>query len=149
MYFLYILSIFCTAIILKKIWQFKNLSKDKLLERISNSNNGELESNTIIRELEGWLPALGVSSRIAPLIGLLGTVVGMINTFKTIELKGGSVNILFLSRGIWQALLTTAGGLIIAIIAVIFYHFFLRKIDEISFLIERENQNEKILQGRH
>lgn len=141
MYFLYILSIFCTAIILKKIWQFKTLSKDKVLERVKNSDDKEHEMNIIIRELEGWLPALGVSSRIAPLLGLLGTVMGMIDTFKTIELKGGNVNILFLSKGIWEALLTTEVGLIIAIVAAIFYHFFLRRIDEISFFVE----NEKIL----
>ncbi|GEM_PF-7107289 len=147
MYPLYLLSIFSLAIIMKKLYEFSRIKTDKILETVKKSEDTEATANLIIRKMEGWLPALGVTSRIAPLIGLLGTVMGMIRTFRSIELKGGNVNIAFLSKGIWEALLTTAAGLIIAVIALVFYHFFLRKIDEISFYINLEckDGNKKIL----
>ncbi|MGR3270590.1 MotA/TolQ/ExbB proton channel family protein [Thalassococcus profundi] len=56
---------------------------------------------------------------IAPLLGLLGTVLGMIQSFRSLELAEGSANAAILAGGIWQALLTTAAGLVVAIPAVV------------------------------
>ncbi len=56
---------------------------------------------------------------IAPLLGLLGTVLGMIQSFRSLEMAEGAANASILAGGIWQALLTTAAGLVVAIPAVI------------------------------
>lgn len=68
-----------------------------------------------LNELGGHLRVLEVVAMIAPLLGLLGTVLGMIEAFKAMELAGSQVDPSVLSGGIWQALMTTALGLVIAI----------------------------------
>jgi biopolymer transport protein ExbB len=66
-------------------------------------------------QLNSHLRILEVMATLAPLLGLLGTVLGMIEAFRTMEAAGEHVNPAILSGGIWQALLTTAAGLIVAI----------------------------------
>lgn len=73
------------------------------------------------------LGALGLLGRIAPLIGLLGTILGMMQTFARIASTQGAVDMPLLAGGIWQALITTAAGLIIAVPAIFARHFFLRR----------------------
>jgi biopolymer transport protein ExbB len=92
----------------------------------------ELEANEEIDKLGSFLPILAVITRISPLLGLLGTVVGMIQVFYGIELSGGNVNTTSLAGGIWMALLTTVYGLSVAIPVIIFHHYFLRKIERIA-----------------
>ena len=75
-----------------------------------------------------FLPSLEIIAQVSPLIGLLGTVVGMIDSFNQLELGGSVVDPSVLAGGIWTALLTTAMGLIVAIPALIFYYFFDKKI---------------------
>jgi len=65
--------------------------------------------------LEAWLRPLEVIAIVAPLLGLFGTVLGMIDAFRAMEAAGTQVNPAVLSGGIWQALLTTAVGLAVAI----------------------------------
>ena len=60
----------------------------------------------------------------SPLLGLLGTVIGMISSFSQLELGGDLVNPALLAGGIWTALLTTAIGLVVAIPAMVAHHFF-------------------------
>ena len=75
----------------------------------------KMEGEQVLRRLEARLPFLGLLARLAPLLGLLGTVVGMIATFSRIASAKSGVDMSMLADGIWQALLTTATGLVIAI----------------------------------
>lgn len=71
-----------------------------------------------LRYLESHLRGLEMTANVAPLMGLLGTVVGMINSFSKLSLSGTRVDPTILAGGIWEALLTTAGGLAVAIPAL-------------------------------
>lgn len=75
------------------------------------------------------LSLLEVIAMTAPLLGLLGTVLGMIESFQALELAGGSANAAALAGGIWQALLTTAAGLIVAIPAAAAAHLLTARIE--------------------
>lgn len=68
-----------------------------------------------IARYRSWVATLGWIGQIAPLFGLLGTVLGMVELFSTMESTGAVVDASLLSGGIWKALLTTAAGLIVAI----------------------------------
>lgn len=71
-----------------------------------------------LRVLESHLRGLEMTAAIAPLMGLLGTVIGMISSFSKLSLSGTRVDPMLLAGGIWEALLTTAGGLTVAIPAL-------------------------------
>ncbi len=97
----------------------------------------EEAASQVSHELERYLTALGIIASISPLIGLLGTVVGMINVFNALMREGaGHANVL--AGGISQALITTAAGLAVAIPALIFHRFFLRRVDELVVSMEQE-----------
>ena len=85
-----------------------------------------------LRRLEKNLRNLGIIAHISPLLGLLGTVAGMIRAFMKIQELGGQVNAAVLAGGIWEALLTTAAGLSVAIPTVIAYHYFEGRVDDFS-----------------
>jgi biopolymer transport protein ExbB len=94
--------------------------------------------------LEKNLSNLGTIAHISPLLGLLGTVTGNINAFGVLGSFGSVSDPSVLAKGISEALITTAAGLIVSIPAVIFYNFFITKINNI--LVEMENQvNDMIL----
>jgi len=90
-----------------------------------------------LHELERFLNSLGTIAAIAPLLGLLGTVTGMIEVFAVIT-QAGPTNAEALAGGISQALLTTAFGLSVAIPSLIFHRHFHRKIDEFAVVMEQE-----------
>ncbi len=91
----------------------------------------------ISHDLERYLTSLGIIASISPLLGLLGTVVGMIKVFTALMLEGaGNANVL--AGGISQALITTAAGLSVAIPAIMFHRFFLRRVDELVVTMEQE-----------
>ena len=91
----------------------------------------------IVHDLERFLNTLGTIASIAPLIGLLGTVVGMIKVFSAIMVHGvGDPGIL--AGGISEALITTAAGLTVAIPSVIFHRYFERLVDEYVLNMEEE-----------
>ncbi|MEI4195272.1 MotA/TolQ/ExbB proton channel family protein [Roseovarius sp. E0-M6] len=75
----------------------------------------EREAKRILNEARGGLRALELIATIAPLIGLLGTVLGMIEAFQALEESGNSADPAILAGGIWEALLTTAAGMAVAI----------------------------------
>ena len=85
-----------------------------------------LHAERLIGEAERRLSILHIVAQSAPLLGLLGTVTGMIRAFIRIEALGGQVNPSDLAGGIWEALITTATGLIVAIPALIAYIAFSR-----------------------
>jgi biopolymer transport protein ExbB len=92
---------------------------------------------------ERRLPILASVASIAPLLGLFGTVLGMIEVFQRLAALGGRADVALLSGGIWVALLTTAFGLLVAIPSLLAHHYFLRLVngrsDYMELLISRLN----------
>ena len=86
-------------------------------------------------KLERFLGILGTLGNIAPFIGLFGTVVGIIKAFRDLALSGGGGPSV-VAKGIAEALVATAGGLLVAIPAVILYNYFMRQIKNISVEME-------------
>lgn len=103
---------------------------DRVKEAIENAGNQE------ISKLEKGLTVLATVAGIAPLLGFLGTVTGMIQAFMTIEDLAGAANPSDLAGGIWEALITTAFGLIVGIPALAFYNYFLSAIKRLVGEIE-------------
>jgi len=83
-----------------------------------------------VRRLEKYLPTLAIIANISPLLGLLGTVMGMIKAFMVVEKMGNKVNAGFLAGGIWEAMLTTAFGLTVAIPTLMFYSYFTNRVND-------------------
>ena len=102
-----------------------------------NLNNEDRENEVSIigekqlRNLEFLLKPLEVISNVAPLLGLLGTVIGMITAFSKLENAGSKVDPAILAGGIWEALLTTAFGLIVAIPALAAFYWLDGKVDKV------------------
>ena len=88
-------------------------------------------------ELEKRTDLLASSAAIAPLLGFLGTVLGMISAFQQIQAMQGNVNPSVLASGIWEALVTTAAGLAVGIIALFAYNFLLNRISRSVNEMER------------
>jgi biopolymer transport protein ExbB len=97
----------------------------------------EHEASQVIHELERFLNPLGTIAVITPLLGLLGTVIGMIKVFAEIQLAGVG-NAGNLAGGISEALITTAAGLTVAIPALICHRYFIRRVDELVVGMEQE-----------
>jgi biopolymer transport protein ExbB len=91
----------------------------------------------VAHELERFLNTLGTIASISPLLGLLGTVIGMIKVFAVITAHGvGDPSVL--AEGISEALLTTAAGLSVAIPTLMFYRYFRGRVDELIVTMEQE-----------
>lgn len=91
----------------------------------------------VAHELERFLNTLGTIAAVTPLLGLLGTVVGMIKVFAVITTQGvGDPAVL--AEGISEALLTTAAGLTVAIPTLMFYRYFRGKVDDLVMTMEQE-----------
>jgi biopolymer transport protein ExbB len=97
----------------------RNIVEDKIVEASSN----------VRMKLERNLNMLGIIASISPLLGLLGTVVGMITVFANINLVDGSSNSDLLASGISEALITTAFGLLVAVPGLIFYKYFSARVN--------------------
>ncbi|HET9867091.1 MAG TPA: MotA/TolQ/ExbB proton channel family protein, partial [Nitrospira sp.] len=88
-----------------------------------------------ISHLESYLPVLATTGNITPFIGLLGTVLGIIDSFREIGLQG-TASIAAVAPGVSEALVATAAGLFTAIPAVIAYNYYLSRIRKMVFRIE-------------
>ncbi len=100
----------------------------------------------VVHDLERFLNALGTIAAISPLLGLLGTVLGMIKVFAVItEVGVGNPGVL--AGGISEALVTTAAGLTVAIPALIFHRYFMRRIDDL--VVKMEEQAVKLVEVIH
>lgn len=97
----------------------------------------DIFAQEIVSRLDARLPLLGVIVRAAPLMGLLGTVLGMINTFSRLAAAQGGVDLMVLAEGIWQALLTTAAGLVIAIPVLLVQHWFISRKKRVMSALHR------------
>jgi biopolymer transport protein ExbB len=102
----------------------------------------ENAGRVMVHRLERYLNTLGTVATAAPLMGLLGTVVGMIEIFGA-QAPGGGANPAQLAQGISIALYNTAFGLIIAIPALMFYRFFRGRVDE--YTVDMEQASERLL----
>ncbi len=97
-----------------------------------------------IEKMERYFKGLSAISHASPLLGLLGTVTGIIAAFGVISRLGGQVDVTALAGGIWEAMLTTAAGLVVAIPAQLFYLYFEKIVSErasrMSYLITYLNE---------
>ena len=115
-----------------------NRSKEDIREAIEDA--GHLE----IPRLERYLSALATCANIAPLLGLLGTVAGMIKAFAQIQNKRGQVNPSDLAEGIGNALVTTAAGLVVAIPMLVVYNYFITRVD--NMVVEMEISSSELVE---
>ena len=107
---------------------------DKPMTDISAAieNQGKLE----VFKMENNLANLATISGAAPMIGFLGTVIGMIVAFHEMASAGGNIDVEMLSKGIYMAMTTTVAGLIVGIIAFIAYNYLVSKVDKVVFMLE-------------
>ncbi len=110
--------------------------KQEIKEAIEHA--GKQESS----HLQKYLAVLGTIVGVAPLLGLLGTVTGMIEAFDVIALKGAG-HPTEIAGGISEALITTAAGLIIAIPTLVVYNYFYKKVNR--FILDMENTSMELL----
>ncbi|MEW6162510.1 MAG: MotA/TolQ/ExbB proton channel family protein [Nitrospirota bacterium] len=157
MYPILLCSIVGVAIVINKFIQYRQVLKEidvpvdeitrkkinpsilkPILEGIKNGCD-EREISLIgtrqVKKIEKGLSWLGLIATVAPLLGLTGTVTGMIKAFMVIE-KSTSVNPSMLAGGIWEALITTAAGLLVAIPIHIGHHCLEKQADEIAFMLK-------------
>jgi biopolymer transport protein ExbB len=87
-------------------------------------------TETEVRDLSRYLQSLATIANIAPLLGLLGTVIGMIKAFMVIQQMGGKVNAAVLAGGIWEAMLTTALGLSVALPTIVAHSYLSAQVDQ-------------------
>ncbi|HOP03000.1 MAG TPA: MotA/TolQ/ExbB proton channel family protein [Tenuifilaceae bacterium] len=95
-------------------------------------NVGNLE----ISKLEGGLPTLATIAGGAPMIGFLGTVIGMIRAFYDMSMAGNNIDVGLLSNGIYTAMVTTVAGLIVGIAAYFGYNYLVARVEKVVFTME-------------
>lgn len=139
--------------------KLKQLRRSSQLGRIlaaglSNSRHGrdvmrdsiQEAATAVVHDMERFLGPLATIAAIAPLLGLLGTVIGMIKVFTALNLEGTG-NASVLAGGISEALITTAAGLCVAIPAMIAHRFFVRRVD--SLVVAMEQESVKLVDALH
>lgn len=114
---------------------------DKGLSRIGRNMNDVLVAientgNIEVANLGKGLPWLSTTAAGAPMLGFLGTVVGMIDAFFSLANAGTAANITVLSSGIYEALVTTVAGLIVGIIALFAYNYLVARINRVMNVME-------------
>ena len=114
---------------------------EKGLSRIGrplNDINTAIENvgNIEVGKLEKGVTLLSMIASASPMIGFLGTVTGMIRAFYNMSMAGNNIDIELLSSGIYEAMVTTVGGLIVGIIAYIFYTIIVARIQDVVNLLE-------------
>ena len=103
-----------------------------------NDINAAIENvgNLEVARLEKNIAAISTVASTAPMLGFLGTVIGMIIAFYDMSMAGNNIDIQLLSSGIYQAMITTVGGLIVGIMAYVMYNILVAKIEKLVFLLE-------------
>jgi biopolymer transport protein ExbB len=115
-----------------------NQSEERIRQAIQEAGEKEISL------LEKHVGSLGTIAGGAPLLGFLGTVVGMIQAFQQIERLGGNVNASVLAGGIWQALLTTAAGLTVGLVAFFAHNYI---VGRIQFIVrEMEERSSELIE---
>lgn len=103
-------------------------------------------AGAVVHDLERYLTALGTIAAISPLLGLLGTVIGMIRVFAAL-MRDRAADVAALAAGISEALVTTAAGLTVAIPALMFHRYLLRRVDDLT--VEMEHQATRLADLLH
>ncbi|HJE88334.1 MotA/TolQ/ExbB proton channel family protein [Rikenella microfusus] len=109
-----------------------NLGRSKADIQASIENVANLE----VSRLESGLPFLATTAGGAPMIGFLGTVLGMVQAFMDMAAAGGSVDLSILASGMYTAMITTVGGLVVGIPAYFGYNFLVARIEKLVFQME-------------
>lgn len=118
------------AAVLAEGLQHQGLKRDLLEEHVSLRGAAELN------RLNHHLHILEFIGRLAPLMGLLGTVLGMVAAFRQVAAAGGAVDPSLLAGGIWEALITTVAGLCVAIPAMVLHHFFADRVKTFAYFMK-------------
>jgi biopolymer transport protein ExbB len=123
------------ARVLERGIRLRGQSRDEVKEAIESAGRSE------IYQLEKGFGALATIAGVAPLTGFLGTVTGMIQAFMRIQELGGNVNATVLAGGIWEALITTAAGLLVGILTLLAYNYLVAKVQRLVFEMEIGSTN--------
>lgn len=148
----------------KKLCKRENTSYSQIIEKgiqylgspindilLIMKNIGSIE----VSKLEKGVAWLATSAAIAPMLGFLGTVLGMVQAFFNIANAGNAVDIMLLSSSIYQALVTTVAGLFVGIPVLFAYNYLVARIDALSIEVEAyivdfiDLLNEKLLLNRY
>ena len=97
-------------------------------------NAGNLE----VAKLEKGLPVMATISSGAPMIGFLGTVLGMVRAFWEMANAGNNIDITLLSSGIYEAMITTVGGLVVGIVAMFAYNYPVSRVNDVANVLEAQ-----------
>ncbi|MDO6462303.1 MotA/TolQ/ExbB proton channel family protein [Granulosicoccaceae sp. 1_MG-2023] len=112
-----------------QVLRARQLAQDSALDDTALTDELSRRANAAIHALRSHLRSIELIASLSPLIGLFGTVLGMIQSFRAMEAAGRQVDPSVLSGGIWVALLTTAVGLMVAIPASVIHNWLERRID--------------------
>src|SRR3989338_8766211 len=125
-------SVFSLAIVFERGWYFFQLHMGKDIEAFFDRLRATVEKHL------RWLSTL---AQVSTLLGLLGTVTGLVRAFQVIQRKSGAsgtaVNPGDLAGGVWEALITTVAGLVIAIPTILAYNYFAARLGEVQFHMEK------------
>lgn len=105
----------------------------------------EETGRSVVHKLEKYLPTLGTIATVSPLLGLLGTVIGMVELFGSFT--NGGHDVAQFARGISVALYNTAAGIVVAVPAMVFYRYFRSKVDDL--IVDMEQQAIKLVEIIH
>jgi biopolymer transport protein ExbB len=119
-----------TGRVLTRAMDVSRKNRETLTAVIENAIDDE------VRNLSTYIQALATIGNIAPLLGLLGTVIGMIRAFMVIQQMGGKVNAAVLAGGIWEAMLTTALGLAVALPTMVAHSYLVARIQRYEAKLE-------------
>lgn len=112
--------------------------KDCRLDAVSVRQVLENNAGLEIANLEKGLPVLSTIAAVAPMLGFLGTVTGMVQAFWQMSNAGNNIDVSLLSGGIYEAMVTTVGGLIVGIIAIFAYNYMVARVDRVQNLMEAD-----------
>ena len=112
--------------------------KDYRLDNTSIRQALENSAGLEIAALEKGLPVLSTISAVAPMLGFLGTVTGMVQAFWNMSQAGDNIEVSSLSGGIYEAMVTTVGGLIVGIVAIFAYNYLVSKVDKVQNSMEAD-----------
>ena len=112
----------------------KDYNLDNVAIRQALDNTASLE----IANLEKGFPILSTIAAVAPMLGFLGTVTGMVQAFWNMSQAGDNIDVSALSGGIYEAMVTTVGGLVVGIIAIFAYNYLVSKVDGVQNAMEAD-----------
>ena len=112
----------------------KDYRFDPVSIRQALDNSAGLE----IANLEKGMPLISTIAAVAPMVGFLGTVTGMVQAFWQMSNAGNNIDVTMLSGGIYEAMVTTVGGLIVGIIAIFAYNYLVSRVDKVQNMMEAQ-----------